>query len=649
MLNVMNKPIHTLLIMLCAAAVLLAAAQETTPPALPPEAQQAFDRGLKAVQQQEWDLAIRYFTDANTTAPYASTVLFNLGLAHARAGHELPAIAWLQAYLAATPQAPNAEAIRAEIERLKTVTQGKMNTIFQTTIADAQQLDPSKGDLDDSALICVVVCQAYVGDVEGAIATYKLANSQKEVSTSQCWSLFSEELISNGDLEGAQEALENVTEAKEQDEVWGDIFYAMLKSGDIEAARNAAQKIHDADKRGKLLRELRIKVLEKTVNENARKGDFDFVPVEELLPLLENDLGRIRQLVSIAEQQGKFKDAEGKSQTINRALKLARAEQKPSERASLLVDIAWNLFDQGEFSSAKAIAKEALACGVPAWWYELDEKEKANIKVIYSTDAVRAHAILGNVSEALALIRSIKPIPCEGCPRNWNLGFLAYTQAMYGDLKGARQTEAIAASILDNLEKDNLEKDCGMVQSRLADAQLKKGDPVGALETLKRSRRAAYNFDEICGKVFEHLMTEGQVSKAMEVTKLIGEVARRKEKAHQNHGGVAREYVREMGRIRITQAAERAEAGRPEAAQGTTNFVHVGKWIALAIEVSADERTGDLEKALKDAAEAKGRFAYAKTAKDRIVCLASVARYQGSTLNKIIALERKSGQERGGK
>ncbi len=644
MLNVMNKLIYTLLIMLCAAA-LPAAAQERTAPALPPEAQQAFDRGLKAVKQQEWGLAARYFSDAQKIAPYASTVLFNLGLSHARAGHELPAIAWLQTYLAATPQAPNAEAIRAEIERLKTVTRGKMNTIFQTAIAAAQQLDPSAEWPNDirSALCGISACQAYAGDVEGAIATNKLWGRPEETPklSSGSWRLFSQELIRAGDLERAQEVMKNVTEAKDQDDVWGNIFDAMLRSGDIEAARNAVQKIHDADRRGKLLRQVRIAVLQKIVDENASKGDFDFVPVEELLPLLEYDSRKIEQLLSIAEQQGKFKDAEGKSQTINRALKLARAEQMPRERARLLVGIAGNLFHQGEFSSAKAIAKEVLACGQPLNDYgdEIYEKERANIKVITSSNAVEAHAILGNVSEALALIRRRKPDPAyDPWPKDGNLGTLAYYQAMSGDLKGAKQTEAIAASIFDNLEKD----DNGWVQTMLARAQLRKGDPAGALETLKRSRVANHNFDEACGKIFDRLMTEGQVSKAMEMAKLIGEVARRKENVW-NLEGVAKEYVREMGLIQM-QAAAGDKAGKPEAVQVTTHFVHAGKWIALAIMVSTDERTGDLENALKDAAEAKGQFDYAKTAKDRIDHLAGVARDQGITLNKIIALERKSGQ-----
>ena len=280
MLNVVNKPIQALLIMLCVAA-LPAAAQERTAPALPPDGQQAFDRGLMAVQLQEWDLAIRYFTAASYTGPVVPTVLFNLGLAHARAGHELPAIAWLHAYLAVTPQAPNAEAIRAEIERLKTVMRGKMNAIFQTAITAAQQLDPNGPFLQDkdTALFGIADSQARAGDVEGAIATSKLRGYQEETPkvSSRWWSVFSKELMWNGDLERAQEAMKNVTAAEDQDGVWDTRCNKMYMSGDLEAARNAAQKIHDADKRGRWLQVLRIKDAEgksQTINREGAAKEY---------------------------------------------------------------------------------------------------------------------------------------------------------------------------------------------------------------------------------------------------------------------------------------------------------------------------------------------------------------------------------------
>src|SRR4051794_13442673 len=65
---------------------------ETDPEAL-------YQAGLEAANRQDWRVAIAYLTAAHQRAPLVSTYMYNLGLAHARAGHEVAAIAWLIAYL----------------------------------------------------------------------------------------------------------------------------------------------------------------------------------------------------------------------------------------------------------------------------------------------------------------------------------------------------------------------------------------------------------------------------------------------------------------------------------------------------------------------------------------------------------------------
>ena len=47
-------------------------------------AKEPFQRGLVAAQQQDWKLAIRYFTDAQKADPDAPEILFNLGLASSK-------------------------------------------------------------------------------------------------------------------------------------------------------------------------------------------------------------------------------------------------------------------------------------------------------------------------------------------------------------------------------------------------------------------------------------------------------------------------------------------------------------------------------------------------------------------------------------
>jgi len=77
-------------------------------------------RGMAAAEQQEWDLAIKYFSEARKAAPTWPSAQFNLALAYDSAGgRELNAIAWYRAYLASAPNAANAQQVRAQIVKLK--------------------------------------------------------------------------------------------------------------------------------------------------------------------------------------------------------------------------------------------------------------------------------------------------------------------------------------------------------------------------------------------------------------------------------------------------------------------------------------------------------------------------------------------------
>ena len=140
-------------------------------------AKEPFDKGLIAAQQQEWDLAIKYFSQAQAAdvESHSPAILFNLGLAHAKAGHEVAAIYWLHAYLAAAPDAPNSDQVKVEIQRLTVATDAKIQRIFQTALAGAAQC-PSEGR--DRALSTIAYYQARSGDLESALATNsRMSNS----------------------------------------------------------------------------------------------------------------------------------------------------------------------------------------------------------------------------------------------------------------------------------------------------------------------------------------------------------------------------------------------------------------------------------------------------------------------------------------
>jgi len=85
---------------------------------LPPDAQEAMKNGIIAAKQQDYLLAARYFQDARKIAPDSPEIFFNLGLAESKIpGRELRAIAWFGAYLASTTNAPNAAAVKDQIDK----------------------------------------------------------------------------------------------------------------------------------------------------------------------------------------------------------------------------------------------------------------------------------------------------------------------------------------------------------------------------------------------------------------------------------------------------------------------------------------------------------------------------------------------------
>jgi FKBP-type peptidyl-prolyl cis-trans isomerase FkpA len=195
--------------------------------ALPPEAQEAFDRGLAAVEQKDWELAVKYFSQAQEPwtepQPYwhwdrqqpgntYPNLLLNLGLAHGKAGHELAAIAWLQAYLAAAPKAANADAVRKEIARLDVAAESKIAAVIRLAYdtAGKVQSDPRRLYL----LGQVADAQAYAGDVQSA-GSVKMANDPRRMA--MLWSFYALGLAESNDFEGATKAADTARNYADND------------------------------------------------------------------------------------------------------------------------------------------------------------------------------------------------------------------------------------------------------------------------------------------------------------------------------------------------------------------------------------------------------------------------------------------------
>jgi hypothetical protein len=108
---------------------------------VPPEAQPTFNKGVLAAHQQEWNVAFKSFMDAHKFFRGSPEINYNLGLTESKIpGRELRAIAWLAAYLAADPNAPNASAVKTEILALLIKNEGNNDRFVEVAKQAAEQV-----------------------------------------------------------------------------------------------------------------------------------------------------------------------------------------------------------------------------------------------------------------------------------------------------------------------------------------------------------------------------------------------------------------------------------------------------------------------------------------------------------------------------
>jgi tetratricopeptide (TPR) repeat protein len=175
--------------------------------------------------------------------------MFNLGLAHAKAGNELLADVWLRAYLAAMPDAPNAAAVKAEIGRLEAVVEAKVRRLFEQAVAAAEEI-PVEGETRDSstgrreeALTGIAWGQFEIGDFQGAGTALQRARKvglgkydyRDLLSEKYVLGLHAKFLAKADDIEGAEKNLNKISAAKNSD-YWEEIFHAKVRTSDLRGA-----------------------------------------------------------------------------------------------------------------------------------------------------------------------------------------------------------------------------------------------------------------------------------------------------------------------------------------------------------------------------------------------------------------------------
>ncbi|MCU1287429.1 MAG: hypothetical protein JWO13_3779 [Acidobacteriales bacterium] len=249
----MTKNFYSLLFSFCLLAVSShAIAQVGNPPGqLPPAAQEALNKGILAARVPDYLLALRYFEDARKLAPEAPVVFLNMGVAESKMpGRELRAIAWFAAYLAASPDAANAPAVKSQIDVLHVKSQSNLSRLIKSVQGVVDQIPAQQRD---SYSAQVPLLWALAGDNAAALRTANLiaspvskSSALSEIASTKAWA---------GDLEGAQKTAELITSPYFKSEALMAIAEWQLKSGDVansqktlDAALKSANLIEKDDK-----------------------------------------------------------------------------------------------------------------------------------------------------------------------------------------------------------------------------------------------------------------------------------------------------------------------------------------------------------------------------------------------------------------
>jgi tetratricopeptide (TPR) repeat protein len=268
--------LHSLLVWLVCLSfgqLVVAMAQTNAPAPLQPAAQEALNKGIIAAKLPDYLLAIRYFEDARKLAPGAPVIYLNLGLAESKIpGRELRAIAWLGAYLAASPNAPNAVAVKEQITLLDVRNQSNISRLIRAVQDAANQIPDvalpvflgTEGFQRDRFLFKVADLLAQSGNYVDA---QKTANLMRNVSyRSWAQSAVAEAQARNGDIAGAQKTFAEaqktadlVTHALDKLVARSEMAKAQARSGDIAGALKTADLIADSSEERAAIAEAQLK------------------------------------------------------------------------------------------------------------------------------------------------------------------------------------------------------------------------------------------------------------------------------------------------------------------------------------------------------------------------------------------------------
>lgn len=358
---------HATALMITLAAVAFAALPAPSlADELPPEAQAAFNKGVLAARQQEWDIAISGFEEARRSAPKSPEIFYNLGLAESKIpGRELRAIAWFGAYLAALPSASNAPAVEEFIASLEVKSESNARRLVEAA-QDAARLELKNDPSELQDMNAIAQMWASLGDMPRAMASADLAESEIPDSQLQVLGHVASGQAFAGDFTGALQTVDIIrARGGGTDEPLDDIAETQAHEGDIAAALRNANLITGFTRKYAYYA---------IATAQAAAGDIAGA-LETANVVLE---GRVECLSSIAAVQAWRGDVPG-------ALKTAELISDPAVKEPLVKTI--RDFQQNPASNLRAFAPQFKRYdGLSDWLDRLDDAKSIDGSFALNTE-----------------------------------------------------------------------------------------------------------------------------------------------------------------------------------------------------------------------------------------------------------------------
>jgi len=433
------------------------------------ETEQAMNAGLDAAKREDWDLAVKQFSEAQKIAPTSPQILFNLALAYDKAGDkELVALALYEAYMIAAPEAVNSQTIKARIEELDT----QIKTNIRSLILSAQKAAAAIPDdvfTYSSAGVSQEVklpylknvyqsiadAQSDLGDFPGARATLaKVRDLQDAIqslpgshdATDYNYLALKQSLA--GDISAALKSVALIQDEK-NGEWWRGMSYKSIVNAQIEQG-----DIAGAQKTEKLITHQYFKDLAKQcfVKEKLKAGD---IPAAiSLASGIQSDTVRAYAYLDIAHLELEKKDASGALKSLNEAYQATNflKDYDGGHRPTLYYSIAEAQSKAGDTDAAlktlaQAEKKDADTPGEYSsknwdYWIRAEITQK-------SGDLKKAKDLLAQAKEWL------QKFPYSKSHDFYAYGSIARMQSATGDAEGARKTIAEATKIVSEGNKSD--------------------------------------------------------------------------------------------------------------------------------------------------------------------------------------------------